>query len=132
MKTKQAEAKKAISDGIQGGKEGQFYWKPDSVGQKIEGLLDDIEPPEEGKENFGDKYVLRVERGEEVIYVSLPAHQGIKSKMSDIFVDDYVFVEVTQVLPPSGDSQYPRIVYEVTYIRNADIPKEVLDKIDLE
>ncbi len=82
------------------------FWKPEKIGDKIEGEYSGCE---EGK--YGLEYVLKTPPdGEEKV---LPAHKVLQAKMEELKVGWYVWVEVTGYKQTNKGN--PTTLYKVEY-----------------
>lgn len=77
--------REVVGQNIEGDKE--KYWKPNTVGEQIEGTILEFK---EGQ--FGEQIILKLEDGDEV---QLPAHKDLQNKQDDLYEKDYIRVTLS-------------------------------------
>jgi hypothetical protein len=89
--------------------EGSEFWKPDVVGESIEGVLEGIEVGTYGKE-----YTIKLLNGE---CVKTPSHKVLQNRMSDgkFEVGDEVKIVYDGELPPKVRGDNPTRLYTVLF-----------------
>ncbi|WP_296885098.1 hypothetical protein [uncultured Methanobrevibacter sp.] len=86
------------------------YWKPEKVGDAIEGNVYAFVDGDYGKQI--DLYRGVLEDGEYNL-CQLPAHADLKRTYVNLNRGDYIRVEVTEIKEPQGKSQYGKMIYKV-------------------
>lgn len=117
MKAVKAKRIKAVSTGIEGSDDNR-YWKPQEVGQSIEGVVDAIT-----QGDYGQEVRLVVEVGDNEELVKLPAHADLKNKMEDVFEGDYLYVTLSDIKKSNNDKYADKMIYTVEYVQAQDIPQ---------
>ena len=87
-----------------------LYWKPNTVGENIEGNIYDFE-----EDQYGNKQIL-LYRGQEdgdLLITTLPSHRNLMRYYSNLEIGDYVRITVTEVREPAKEGQYPMNIYKV-------------------
>ena len=87
-----------------------LYWKPQSVGDYIEGNIYDFE-----KNDYGHKQIL-LYKGEEdgdLLITTLPSHRNLMRYYDNLKIGDYIRVTVTDIKEPAKEGQYPINIYKV-------------------
>lgn len=85
------------------------YWKPNSVGENIEGNVYDFEQGDYGKQIL----LYRGEDGGDLLITTLPAHRNLMRYYENLGIGDYIRVTVTDIKPPAKDDGYPMNIYKV-------------------
>lgn len=86
------------------------YWKPEKVGDAIEGNIYDFVDGDFGKQI--DLYRGMTEDGEYDL-CQLPAHSDLKRAYVNLEVGDYIRVEVKEIKEPTGKSKYGKMIYRI-------------------
>ena len=86
------------------------YWKPEKVGDSIEGNVYKFVDGDFGKQI--DLYRGVLEDGEYDL-CQLPAHADLKRVYVNLNIGDYIRVEVKEIKEPTGKSKYGKMIYKV-------------------
>ena len=86
------------------------YWKPEKVGDSIEGNIYKFVDGDYGKQI--DLYRGMTE-DEEYDLCQLPAHADLKRAYANLERGDYIKVEVVEVKKPTGKAKYGKIIYKI-------------------
>ena len=86
------------------------YWKPEKVGDCIEGNIYEFVDGDYGKQI--DLYMGMTE-DDEYKLCQLPAHADLKRAYVNLEVGDYIKVEVAEIKEPTGKSQYGKMIYKI-------------------
>ena len=92
----------------------ECFWKPEEKGDKIEGLCTAIIPGE-----YGEQVLIKIEDGREVI---LPAHADLKKKTRKVFEGDYVWVEVSRIIPSNNPDYNDKLLYKLELVEAENVP----------
>lgn len=87
------------------------YPKFEKVGDYVEGNLYEYD-----KDGYGNKrMVLEVGEDEdgELILQYLPTHSHLRKFYKKVAIGDYIRVELTKLIPPKEDQEYPTRIYKV-------------------
>jgi len=80
------------------------FWKPDSVGEEIEGEIISLE-----QDDFGLRIKMKVGNDE----ITLPSHKVLQSRLRDAKVLDFVKIQYTGEELPKIKGQNPLKLYDV-------------------
>lgn len=90
------------------------YWKPTQVGDVVEGNIYEFAESEfNGRKQVQINLYLGEDENGEPIMTLLPSHADLKRTYVNLKVGDYIRVEVTDKIEPTGKSQYPKYIYKV-------------------
>ena len=90
------------------------YWKPEKVGDFVEGnIYEFAESTYEGRKQVQINLYLGEDEKGEPIMTLLPSHADLKRAYVNLQVGDYIRVEVVEKIEPRGKSQYPKFIYKV-------------------
>ncbi len=81
------------------------YWKPENIGDYVEGFIYDFEDGD-----YGKQIILQLDDDQET---TLPAHAHLRRYYRNLEEGDYIRVEVTRIIPPKGKREYPTFEYNV-------------------
>lgn len=90
------------------------FWKPTQVGDVVEGNIYEFAESEfNGRKQVQINLYLGEDDNGEPIMTLLPSHADLKRAYVNLKVGDYIRVEVTDKIEPTGKSQYPKYIYKV-------------------
>ena len=90
------------------------FWKPTQVGDVVEGnIYEFTESTFEGRKQVQINLYLGEDEDGESIMTLLPSHADLKRAYVNLKVGDYIRVEVTDKIEPTGKSKYPKYIYKV-------------------
>lgn len=87
------------------------YWKPQKVGDCIEGNIIAFSIDDYEKKRI-ELYLGQDEQGE-MITTTLPSHANLLSFIPKLKVGDYVHVELKKIIPPKEGHEYGTNIYKV-------------------
>lgn len=86
-----------------------LYWKPNVIGEFVEGnVAEFIQEEYEGRPQ--EKILLEIKEGE---FTELPSHKHLVKYHKNLKVGDYIRVTVTDVISPTGNMTHPMLKYRV-------------------
>lgn len=96
---------------VEKGPSEEKYWKPEKVGDYVEGYLYKFIKGDYGKQI--ELYKDFDEETEEYITQVLPAHADLKRTYVNLVEDAFTRVEVVEVIPPKSKTGNPKYIYRV-------------------
>ena len=96
---------------VEKGPSEEKYWKPEKVGDYVEGYLYKLVKGDYGKQI--ELYKDFDEETEEYITQILPAHADLKRTYVNLVEDAFTRVEVVEVIPPKSKTDNPKYIYKV-------------------
>lgn len=90
------------------------YWKPQEVGDKVEGnIFEFAESNFNGRKQVQINLYLGEDENGNPQMTLLPSHADLKRTYRNLNRGDYIVVEVVDKIEPRGNSQYPKFIYKV-------------------
>lgn len=115
-KIREREGIEIVGEKIEEYGEGQYVWKPDTIGDEIEGKVTQILEGE-----FGEQIEIEIE---DTRHVELPAHADLKKKTKEIYEGDYVWVELYDYKKSNNPEYSDKPMYRVTVVPADKVPGE--------
>ena len=86
------------------------YWKPEKIGDNIEGNIYEINDG-----NYGKQIVLDMGDDEngEIATTTLPSHKQLQNFIPKLQVGDYIRVELVKILPAKVEGRNDTMIYKV-------------------
>lgn len=87
-----------------------LYWKPQSIGDYIEGNVYDFEEDDYGHERM---LLYKGEEDGDLLITTLPSHGNLRRYHENLKVGDYIRITVTDIKEPSKEGYSPVNIYKV-------------------
>ena len=86
------------------------YWKPEKIGDNIEGNIYEINDG-----NYGKQIVLDMGDDEngEIVTTTLPSHKQLQNFIPKLQVGDYIRVKLVNILPAKVEGRNDTMIYKV-------------------